>query len=740
MARTAGDSQSDPAVVPTVALAVVLAAGAFALLMPLVLIVNGPTPLPRPFPPQNQDAETQVYLLTFLVLLPASLFAAVRLAARTSLAAIALLAAALGAAIAAVKLAGALDRPDGVRTVLVAALAWWVLAAIVLAARVAVPARLAYGLAAAGVGAAVVALTDLDSVSGAGLLVAAVAAAAAVAAYDRLPVPRLGRRWLVALEVVAVVVLVLAVPDLLIFRPEDAPGNLAVSIETAIIRFHQNLLLGPANQMLHGAPMLVDTASQYGVGDIYAAVGWFLLAPIGYGTFGLLDGIWTAGWFVAGYAILRMAGVSRALTAAALALAVVALVFNLTYPVGALPQYGPLRFGMPMPLIVAAVAAERWPAHARLADGAALVVAGISALWSLEALAYTTFVFAALTAMRAWLREPPGRVRWAVGRLGMMAIAWVCAHALFALATLAGTGTLPHWDLYLEYLHVFLAGPVGDLTYDVPRWSPGLTVGAACVASAVTLIELARRRHPLLASQRVAAIALTGLTAYAIALLSYWVDRSLEHILVHIAFPVLLLCTLWLSLLLRSRATVSRALRRAGLAVALALAALVVAAAWSSIGDRFPRSALAYAAPGGESFRGALQRLWDPPPLNRAAVPGQAMLERHMPGEQRSLVFAAPDLAIEILVRSDRIDRLLLSDAWETSFVAKERLPDLRRRLADLRAGDRMLLDPAGVRALRGDDVGLAPLQRYALHAIQRRFRLRTVAADQGFVVMELRS
>jgi hypothetical protein len=234
---------------------------------------------------------------------------------------------------------------------------------------------------------------------------------------------------------------------------------------------------------------------------------------------------------------------------------------------------------------------------------------------------------------------------------------------------------------------------------------------------------------------RVAAIALTGLTAYAIALLSYWVDRSLEHILVHIALPILLVCTLWLSLLLRSHAG---ARRRIALAAALALAVLVCASAWSSIGARFPRSALAHAAPRGESFRGALQRLWDPPPMNRAAVPGVQMLERHMPGEHESLVFTPPDLAIEIFVRADRIDRLLLSDAWETSFVAKDRMPDLRRRLAALHAGDRMLLDQSGLQTLRNQRQRLAPLQAYALRAIDRRFRLRTVASEQGFVVMEL--
>ena len=54
--------------------------------------------------------------------------------------------------------------------------------------------------------------------------------------------------------------------------------------------------------------MLAPTASQYGVTSIYLLAAWFQLAPIGYGTLGLLTGALTALWFGAGYGILRLAG------------------------------------------------------------------------------------------------------------------------------------------------------------------------------------------------------------------------------------------------------------------------------------------------------------------------------------------------------------------------------------------------------------------------------------------------
>ena len=50
-----------------------------------------------------------------------------------------------------------------------------------------------------------------------------------------------------------------------------------------------------------------------------------------------------------------------------------------------------------------------------------------------------------------------------------------------------------------------------------------------------------------------------------------------------------------------------------------------------------------------------------------------------MPGEDASLLMVAPDLATEILLRSGRVDRLLLGDPWETSFVADDELPGAAR-------------------------------------------------------------
>ena len=74
-----------------------------------------------------------------------------------------------------------------------------------------------------------------------------------------------------------------------------------------------NFWLGPVNQVLAGDPVLVKSASQYGVAPLYLLAGWFQLAPIGYGTAGFFVGVLDAMAFVGAYCLLRIVGVGRGL-------------------------------------------------------------------------------------------------------------------------------------------------------------------------------------------------------------------------------------------------------------------------------------------------------------------------------------------------------------------------------------------------------------------------------------------
>ncbi|MDP9135119.1 MAG: hypothetical protein M3N56_09875, partial [Actinomycetota bacterium] len=369
--------------------------------------------------------------------------------------------------------------------------------------------------------------------------------------------------------------------------PEDPASTLLDRFEHGVIQFHHDFLLGPANQVLDGQAMLVDTASQYGVGSIYFLAGWFNVVPIGYGTFGLLDGVLTALYFAAGYCLLRLAGATRLLAAAALVVGLIALVLNRHFPVGALPQEGPLRFGLPLALILATVAAERLPRRSAVLHAGALGVLAISSIWALEAFALTGATFAVLACFRAWLLPAGGRARWLLRQAGLALAACACAHLLFALATLLWAGELPDWGVYLAFLDAFLIGELGDLTYDFARWSPALAVGAAYLASAAALVLLARRQPDVARRERVALTAIAGTTAYGVFLFSYFVDRSAAHVLPYVCLPLLLSGALWLALLLRFRPTLPPVVVRGALALSCGVAVLL-----TSVGLELDRAAL----------------------------------------------------------------------------------------------------------------------------------------------------
>jgi hypothetical protein len=776
-ARRASDSEAGlgAGYGATLALAVILAGACFLVAMAALVLVVAPirvaglgalAPLVNQ---QNQSVKSLLYVSSFVVLLPAAALMAPRLADRIAensgpeafRGLVAGLVASLAAVLIVIRLSTALPWGDGLRSVLAGTGLWLAIAAILLArAASRRPGRVALRLAASSdplvaVAAALVlglllCVTSLRSVSGSALALGLVLSVAVLAGYTRFPPPRLLGLAGGGIEAVFVLILVLGIVDVVVFR---ASGGLPTNFfPPGVIQFQQDWILAPANQLLGGGALLVNVpSSQYGVGLVYFVAGWFHLAPIGYGTFGLLDGLLTAGVYVAAYAVLRMAGVGRLLVISALVFAVLVLLYNVPYSVGALPEEGPLRFGLPMAVIVAEVAGERWPDRSRTARVFALGALAVASIWALEAFAYTAFTLASILAVKAWLMAPARRRPWLVRQAGFAAVAVLGAHALLAGLTLAGTGRWPDWTQYLGFLHaLLLGGKEGNVTYGVSPWSPVLVVGLADFAAAAALLLLIRRKPALAAGRRRLLVALTGSTAYAIAALSYVDNRSSTYLLLYTSLPLLLSGVLGLHLLLG--AGVASRVRVGALAFALGAAVLMAAAAWPAADAHFSRTALARAYPNG-GLVGALHRLWHPPPIDPRAPEGQRLLERYV-GTRRPIILlpAAPDLAIEIELRSRRSSPLFLGDPSEDVFVPSIWKPILTREISRVPAGTRALVDRIALRDLRALagrrpdfvlDHPLAdrnPQLDWILRQLERRFRLRPVfAGPDGYVVVELK-
>jgi hypothetical protein len=747
---------------------------------------------------ENQGAETLSYVVGFLIVLPAAIVLASRLADRIergpNAAGLSVLAGAgAGSLAGAIVLVSVLARDGGLSALLIALGVWSVAFTAALwrtasarpwaaLLRVADGAEIAWVTAAALTIGAVLCFTSLGSISIVALVLGLIAAAAILVAYarrDGRPIAPLPGRWGRVVDVVAIALLALAIPNLVIFNA--AIGAQASAADVNFLQFHQELWLGPINELLHGRALLVDNASQYGIAPIYLSAGWFQLAPIGFGTFGLLDGLSYALLYPAAYCVLRIAGVPRVLAISTLALAVVVLIYNLVYPVGTIPQHGPLRFGLPMALILAAVAEARWPERANIALRAQLLVVALAAVWALEAFGYTAATYAALISFGAWARFGSGRLRWAATRAAAALAAGVAANLAFVALTLAFAGELPDYGQYWTFLHEFLFGLESKFTFDYANWSPGLPVGIAYGASAIAFILLVARRRDLVDGERTLLTAICGLTAYGIVFYTYFVSRSENHVLPYVSLPALTTGALWLALVLRTAIRPSPRLRLAALGSALVVSVLVFSVAWSSIGVRFRQSPLGEALPGGRSLADDIDRLWDGPPVDPRATEGERLLDRYMPGEEKVVIVVAPALGLETLMRSDRSNRLAFTDPVEDAkygALGLEFLPALGRSIDALQPGERLLLQDFGVHVFRtlkdgspqdvlidpidpgtggGASSGAAaaaspttgqllsppeqllPLQQWALQQIGQDFDLKVIRrGPEGFVVARL--
>lgn len=740
----------------------------FLILLGPIHAVVPPVDLPAPLLPHHQTAETLLYGLAFGLVLPLTVWLAPRQVDRVATGSnpgvVGPLAALTVTLAAAVLIVVRLTVPDGDRLWAGSALALAAFAALAWLWWRAGGREWAVAGALHGKGFALGVLAGvscLGAVAGFGypshidplwFLGGLAIAALGTLAYLRVKLPGLARRWGIAADLGIFVLIVLAIPDMVVFQgvgETDVPGN---PFLTYVIHFHQALFLGAAGQILNGSVLLVDTVSQYGVASIYLLTAFFEFAPPGNGTLAFFDASLTALTFGAGYAILRLAGVARTFATVSMLLGVVVLVWALEYPIGGLLQHGGLRFGLPMALILFWVAGARYPRAGRWLRGAGWVVVGLSPLWALEAFMYVSGALIGMLLIEAALRQG-GRRQWLLRQALYAVGAWVVAFVLFGIATLIASGQLPDWGLYLTYLRDFLSGDVGDLTYDVPAWSPGLSVGFAYFLSALALAIIAFGKPDWFRARPIAAIALAGLTGYGILLFSYFDNRSLAHVIPYISLPLLLSLSLWLWLVIKDPA-ISRRSAAATLGAGLALGALTVATAMPHASDRASTSLLAYALPGGKSVRAGFDRLWNPPEVKAGAARGAALLDEHLPGQSASPVLTEPDLDNNILNLAGRANSLAITDAKEQSWVEGPHREPVADSVAELEAGDLMLVDRAALRAwaaieadpsagpeARGsitERTGIADIQLLALRDLSRNFRPVPVDRDGNLMIIRL--
>ncbi|MEK6277286.1 MAG: hypothetical protein AABM29_04650 [Actinomycetota bacterium] len=553
------------------------------------------------------------------------------------------------------------------------------------------------------------------------------------------PAGVVGRRAAIALDLAAAALIVLLVSDVTVYTsPEqfsEPDPDLGGGTVATWMQLHHHSFLGPANDVIHGRTMLVDTYSLYGVGSIYFLAGLFKLVPIGYGTYGLMLSAGLALMYAVAYAILRLAGCSHGLCATAMAAAIVSSVFDTIGSATTFPSLGVQRWAYGYLLVLLAMLSlrrEDWAPQLRIAMAA---IVGISSIWSFEVFVYTAATFAGIAAYQvASARPRQGWLRSVAGLLAQAAVACLAAHLVLALGTLAMAGELPDWSPYLAFVREYSFGPYNRLV--APSWWYGGLVGALFFASAVAVAAAVSRAPRFDSENRAALLAVAGMTAFGIATLTYAVRFSTDDALLRSDLPAVMVVALWIHLAGRSGAGFPRPARTALAATGFWLAALLVVQGWNDLERKADRTPLVAALPGtGGSIREDISTTWGNPPIDAKAETAERLLDRYWPGQSRALVLLHPDLSVEALMRSDRVN-LLPIVYFLTDDIVREQtrlrvLPAIDRiEPGTLMLIDRFYLTPGARRDYLKPNARALPLERLVIDRIRRRFRLEPVASE----------
>jgi hypothetical protein len=500
------------------------------------------------------------------------------------------------------------------------------------------------------------------------------------------------------------------------------------------LQLHHNTFLGPVNDVLGGRTVLVDTYAIYGVGSTYFLAGLFELVPIGYGTFGLLTAAGLAVMYAGAYAILRLAGCSQVLAVTVMAAAIASSVYDTVATPATFPSLGAIRWGFGYLLVLLALWSsrnERWAPALRVAT---VAIVGISSIWSFEVFVYTGITYAALVAYWATMRRPGEGWLRSVGKmLAPAVVACVAAHLALALWTLVQAGQLPDWGPYFAIVREYSIGPHDRVV--APPWWLGIPVGAFLFASAVAVGAIVSRLPRFESENRAVLLAIAGMTAFGVATFTYAVRFSSGDYLSRADLPAVMIMALWIHLAWHSG--LARPARTALAITGFWLAALLIVTGWGDFEREAARAPLVAALPGnGHSVEGDVSHAWSNPAIQPRTATAETLLDRYWPDQQQALVLLFPDMSVEVLMRSGRVNLLPVSSSLADNVIVEETWERVRPVVDQIEPGTLMLtegfyLTPGATRDYIVGDSAPLELEQLIIDRIQQRFRLEPVARER---------
>jgi hypothetical protein len=487
---------------------------------------------------------------------------------------------------------------------------------------------------------------------------------------------------------------------------------------------YNGVYLGPANSVLHGGAMLVDTFTQYGAGLSYFFAGLFEAIPIGYGTFALVVTALDVVLYVLMYAILRLAGTSRLVAFAGMFLA--ALTGILTHP-GAytIVPNRPARLLLPMIVVLLFQLIDRYPARRSAFTWAIAATLGFASIWATEVFFYAALGALAALACQARIDAPAGR-RLLVDRRFLIQIvgAVVAAQIVFAAVTRALTGAFPDWAEYVRYQQLYAGGARSQF---LAPFGPGMLLGAFYFASVAVSVVLLIWNTPFVREHRSWFTTLCAVEGVAVAYYSYYIGQA-DVVNLHKMAPMtVMLATMWVGFL-GSRREPSAVAPRFGLTVlALWCVTAQLLAQHSVLATRLGETAL---GAGPSAAIHDIRFAASSPVVDPGAPAATAFVRRTTGTSSRVLVFLPDVLTTEVMMRADKALLLPIGDPYQDALLTS-RAPYLEGLVDALPIGTRFVTRDDYFERSRPDP-GISELNLQLLHELRKRFVLRSVEAGPG--------
>ncbi|RUP01487.1 MAG: hypothetical protein EKK34_28680 [Mycobacterium sp.] len=458
---------------------------------------------------------------------------------------------------------------------------------------------------------------------------------------------------------------------------------------------HHAFYLGPVNDMAHGRTMLTDVWAQYGVGVYYGLLAAFTILPLHHGGLVILLSTLMVAQYLILYLTLRIAVRSQVLVTTAVIAAVMANIFASMGSYVTYPSIGPLRFGFPYLVVLAAVTSARWPQWTQAMRVAQFAIVAISAIWSFETFVYTAATWSALIMLLAFGRQPGAMKLFARESLIAMAVCVIAVSGL-TISTRVVSGVWPDWGGYFAYIRLYSVDEFGNLPLNF--WSPGLIMAAVIFLSAVGVISIVRDERIVVSGPVLSGLA--GFTGFAAATFTYYLGRSHPNNLLNLIVPVCALGCLWTSIFLVPREAGHRRTWRLAPVVAFSFAAIsLIAIGIPSVALKWPNTLFSQAVPfadghapghGGMQVAASLRHLWRGRTFDDSiAESGAKLLQRHDPGHGPVLIVISQ--ATEVLLKLHRVNLLPISHPEQDNLILSREWPRIAKAIDGIRDGTILL-------------------------------------------------